>query len=65
VANCDPNTLLTNARCIEDCLMGGQMDAIETYLWCVRAGSGVMTFYILAENSDILNAENSDRLRKE
>jgi len=63
---CDPNTLLNNARCIEACLMAGQMDAIETYLWCIRAGnpSGA-TFYILAETGDILNAENADRLRQE
>lgn len=46
--------------------MEGQMDAIETYLWCVRAGGGGgETFYILAETGAILNAENADRLRQE
>lgn len=66
---CDPNTLLENAKCIEDCLMPGQMSAIETYLLCVRAGGGPTppgeTFYILAENGAIINAENADRLRTE
>lgn len=39
---CDPNTLLTNARCIEECLMAGQLSAIETHLWCViQSGGGV------------------------
>lgn len=37
-----------------------------TILEAVRnIGGGGETFYILAENGDILNAENSDRLRKE
>jgi len=65
---CDPNTLLANAACIEQCLTWGQMDAIETYLWCVRSGGVVPpaeTFYILAETGEILNAENADRLRTE
>ena len=67
---CDPNTLLDNARCIEDCLMAGQMDAIETYLWCVRAGGGPIppgeTFYILFENGDRwLTEDGLNLIRKE
>ena len=65
---CDPNTLLDNARCIESCLTYGQMDAVETYLWCVVAG-GVTppaeTFHILTELGDNIAAENGDLLRTE
>jgi hypothetical protein len=64
---CDPNTLLDNARCIESCLSPGQLDAIETYLWCqVMTQPSGMTFYILFENGDRWLTENGlDLLRKE
>ena len=65
---CDPNTLLANANCIEQCLMEGQMNAIETYLYCQIAaggGGGGMHFRILTEGGDFINTESGDRLRTE
>ena len=63
---CDADTLMESAKCVLCKIPPGAMKAVEVSLWCQIAAVGFGgTFYILAENSDILNGENADRLRKE
>ncbi len=62
---CDPNTLLTNARCLDECLMAGQLSAIETYLWYVIQSGGGVGSCIQTELSECITDELGDSLMTE
>ena len=61
-ADCTPQTLLASANCIL-CLTGGQLSAIETWLWCQEAMANCDP-NVLLENAKCVEACTTEGQRQ-